>query len=311
MKRIIKVYNEHHLGDQIFNFILFNIIKSYLEENDIHIEYYCNDEHHDQLSEFNYSKNIKIISINDPGDKGLRLWIGDPSFKINFYNYTEYGYFYNTFYVCFFNDFLKKVDIPRSIDKLEYTDPQIEERYKALDSKYNGKYSDLDFLILNSTPRSGQYDKDDNKWNKLINKLNLKYKIVTSEKTDGVNCTCDDKLTVKDIQAISAHSKKIIAVNSGVFTVLFNKDTLDNVNVVYSFSDMSFYDHPKIVNKKEIDDLNFLAEDPESFQTMEFNNSNTIFFLIIALTTFLLLNINISKVIRYIKNRIRAFNIIF
>ena len=120
------------------------------------------------------------------------------------------------------------------------------------------KYTDLDILILNSTPRSGQYYKNDAEWNPLILKLNEKYKIVTTENVPGVNCTQDDGLTVKDIAAISTNSKKIIAVSSGVITGLFNTYTLNNVEVIYTLSFSEGYEHPKIISMTNINDLNSL-----------------------------------------------------
>ena len=252
--KTIKLYNEFHLGDHIFNFILFNNIKNYIEENNIIIEYYCGKEYHEQLSEFNYSKNIHILDYVPGNDNGFHLWIGNKEFENNRW-YKIDTLSLDVIYVMFFNEFLQKQNIPIVIEKLEYKDPDLQNRYNSINTKYNGKYSDLDFLIINSTPRSGQYVKDDTKWNNLINKLNEKYKVVTSEKLEGVNCTCDDKLSVKDIQAISSHSKKIIAVSSGVITVLFNSDTLNNVETIYSFSNLDKYDHPKFINKEEIDHL--------------------------------------------------------
>ena len=72
MTRTIKLYNEFHLGDQIFNFILFYNIKTYLEKNEIFIDYYCNGSYHNQIHEFNCSetsdgfKESFLESIQDP-----------------------------------------------------------------------------------------------------------------------------------------------------------------------------------------------------------------------------------------------------
>ena len=39
MSRIIHLHNEYHLGDNVFNFILFYNIKKYIEQHNIIIYY--------------------------------------------------------------------------------------------------------------------------------------------------------------------------------------------------------------------------------------------------------------------------------
>jgi hypothetical protein len=261
----IKVYNEWHLGDHIFNFIMLNNVKDYLEHNNVIIEYYCESVYHSQLSEFNFSNNVRIKDYCK-NNNGFNLWIGNSrDFEINAYNYNGNGYKYDDFLVLYFNNFLKKQSIPIVINKLEYNDPTISNYYETIDKKYNGKYSNLDILILNSTPRSGQYVKDNDKWTPFILKLNKKYKIVSTEKVDGVYCTWDDHLTVKEIQAISSHSRKIIAISSGPITSLFNTLTLENVEVIYSFSYADKYAHPKFVNMVDTNELDFLLDIGECY----------------------------------------------
>jgi len=256
MSKIIKLYNRFHLGDQIFNFILFYNIKDYIEENNITIHYYCNKDYHWQLSEFNCSKNIVILELNPSMDDGLHVWIGDRIFDTCWYTMCDnFQRKLNLFYVAFFNEVLQKLKMPVRFKTLEYTDPELLTRYDRVNQRCNNKYAELDFLILNSTALSGQYYRIDAEWNPLILKLNEKYRIVTTEKVPGVHCTQDDRLTVKDIAAVSTKVKKIIAVSSGVITGLFNTYTLNNVEVIYTFSYNDCYEHPKIISKRDIKEL--------------------------------------------------------
>lgn len=258
MSKLIKLYNRFHLGDQIFNFILFYNIKNYIEENDITIHYYCNNEYHWQISEFNCSKNILIFELNPNVklDDGLHVWIGDRIYDICWYTQADaFQRKLNLFYVAFFNEVLQKLKIPVPFKKLEYSDPDLLTRYDQVNQRCNNKYAELDFLILNSTALSGQYYRNDAQWIPLILLLNEKYRIVTTEKVPGVNCTQEDRLSIKDIAAVSTKVKKIIAVTSGVITGLFNTYTLSNVEVIYTFSYNDCFKHPKIVSKTNITDL--------------------------------------------------------
>jgi len=272
MYRVIKLYNKFHLGDNVFSFILFYNIKEYIENNNIIIFYYCNKEYIQYLLEFKCSDNIIILENNDYN--GLNIHIGNENLKLNWYNYNEITKnfedlkvniinkrHYEIFYISFFNNLLEELNIPIIFEKLEYDDPELLNRYNNINQIYDNKYSNIDILILNSIARSGQYEINDNEWNELINNLNKKYKIITTEKVEGINCTRDDNLTIKDIAAISINSKKIIAVNSGVVPGLFNKYTLNNVEAVYIFDNNVCYQNSKFKDVCNIHELNFLLED--------------------------------------------------
>ena len=106
--------------------------------------------------------------------------------------------------------------------------------------------------------------------------MDKKYKIITSEKVEGINCTCDDKLTVKDIAALSTRAKNIIAINSGVVPGLFNSETLNNIENIYYFDNLNTYRHSKFIKKGDLDELNFFSI--EAFQTSTQYNYGILYF---------------------------------
>jgi hypothetical protein len=187
---------------------------------------------------------------------GLHVWIGDQLFDTCWFRKCDtFQRKQNIYYVAFFNEVLQKLRIPFTFTTLEYTDPELLRRYDDVNKKHQNKYDELDILIINSTALSGQYCRNDAEWNPLILKLNETYRIATTEKVPGVKCTWDDRLTIKDIAAISTKTKKIIAVNSGVVPGLFNTHTLNNVEVIYTFSYNDCYEHPKIISGTNINDM--------------------------------------------------------
>ena len=210
----------------------------------------------------------------DPSrDCGQQFWHANKEFKIN--NDNRNAPEFDLFYVEFFNQFLQSKNIPVTMKTLEYNDPELIETYNRLTS-INDKYADLDFIILNSTPRSNQYVKDDAKWNAFIKKMDKQYKIITSEKVEGVNCTCDDKFSVKDIAALSTRAKNIIAINSGVVPGLFNSETLNNIENIYYFDNFNTYRHSKFTKMKDLDDFNFFSV--EAFQSSTQSNYDILYF---------------------------------
>ena len=66
-------------------------------------------------------------------------------------------------------------------------------------------------------------------WNNFCIILNKKYKIITTKKVDGILCTLDDNLSLKDIASLSTNIKNIIAINTGVVPGLLNEYTLNNI----------------------------------------------------------------------------------
>ncbi len=256
-KQILKISNENHLGDHVFNMIFFHAITQYIEDNNIEIDYACQKQFHNQVSEFIPSKNIKLVDYYCGINNGFHLWMGNSEFENNWYNRGtgNVGFDLDTILCNIYNEFLKKQNIPLTFEKLEYHDPNLLDRYNKITELYPGKYSDLDFIIANSHPCSGQYQLDVDKWNAVIRELNKTYKIVTTTKVDGVNCTTDDNLTVKDIAALSTRAKKIIAVNSGVVPGFFNTYTLENIEAIYYFENRTTYLHPKFIKSENIEDF--------------------------------------------------------
>jgi saccharopine dehydrogenase-like NADP-dependent oxidoreductase len=110
-------------------------------------------------------------------------------------------------------------------------------------------------MILNSTPFSGQYDYKKDIWDNYIINLNNHFKIITTTKVDGVLCTYDYNLTIKDIASLSTKAKVVIAINSGVMPGLLNYYTLTTVKHFYIFDNRCYYSYPNFENKKYITDI--------------------------------------------------------
>jgi hypothetical protein len=245
--RIYHLHNPHHLGDSVFNFILFYNIKTYIEQYNIIIYYYAKKEYINQLSEFICSKNIFLLPLENKPEKSIEIWINN-----KFINYLHpIPVIYNKYYINFFNIVLKKLYINFRLKKFYYEDINLLDRFEKLDNKFKN----IDILILNSQPLSSQYSYNKKEWDIYILNLNKRFKILTTTKVSGVLCTFDDKLTIKDIAALSTRTKVVIAINSGVVPGLLNYYTLTNVKHFYIFDDRCSYSYPNFENKKRITDI--------------------------------------------------------
>lgn len=241
MSVIIDVECSNHLGDNIINFIFFYKIKDFIEQNNIIIHYYCLSQYHKNLLEFKSSENIKIFKHEN---KGYVLWQA----------LTPYSHFIEDKLCNMFNIFLKHYNIPISVDSFEYQDPELLTRYENLDDKYKN----LDILIINSKPLSGQYHYDIESWNDFIIRLSKKYLLTTTEKVNDNILSLHD-MSVKNIAAIALKVKKIIAINTGPSIPLYNTDILNNVEVIYLFgANGDKFKTRKIACVSQLNELNFL-----------------------------------------------------
>lgn len=252
LNNIYYLHNSYHLGDNVFNLILFYIIKEHIEKNNIQIYYYAKKEHLYQLKEFICSENIKLDSLENKPNNSIEIWICNNFFKY-IHSPKVFHISYNKFYINFFNNVLSKLKLNCSINKLFYIDNDLIERYDKIPSIYK----DFDILILNSQPLSGQYKYDKNLWDNYIINLNKKFRVLTTTKVDGILCTYDNRLTIKDIASLSTKVKVIIAINSGVVPGLLNYYTLTNIKHFYNFDDRCFFSYPNFENKKLITDIHF------------------------------------------------------
>jgi hypothetical protein len=241
MAGILVLQNEHHLGDHIINFIFFYKIKDYIEENNIIIHYHCLEKYHNNLVEFNCSKNI---IIKDWENIGYVLW--QETFP-NPYDYIEGK-------LCrMFNIFLKNAAIPLLVNSFEYQDPELFTRYEKLDDKYKN----IDILVINSTPLSGQYDYNKDIWDDFIIRLSQKFSVAATQKVNDNILSLHD-MSVKNIAALALKVKKIIAINTGPSIPLYNTDILNNVEVIYLFGGSGHHKTRKFKQLSKLKELSFL-----------------------------------------------------
>jgi len=269
---VINVFDLFHLGDNIINFIFFYKIKKYIEENNITINYYCYKKYHANLLEFKCSDNINICdvslvefpnnhqithrlryaTINNIKTEMYHLWQGTDNNGI-------YQPSIEDLLCTLFNLFLQHYNIPITVNEFEYQDDDLINRYSLLEQKFKN----IDILIVNSTPLSGQYPYNKAEWNDFIIKLSKKYKVAITEKINDINenIVCLSDFSLKQIAAVALGVKKIIAINTGPSIPLYNTDILNKVEMIYLFTHDSIFKSRKIKQLRNLTDLEFLTQE--------------------------------------------------
>ena len=222
--KTLHFYNINHYGDSILNLKLFYINKAIIKERGIQIHYYYNSEYIKNRSELERYVDPAVVQLHTLSEKshdGIELSMGNPIGKLRCDSHFEE--YIPEFYKQIVG-YLGLQDL--NIDTSLY---QPEEYLKDIYAKLDSKYHNLDVLIINAEPQSGQpYDKA--KMDDLCIKLSKKYRVATTTPVNSdILCTFNDGLKLQDIGAISTHAKNIVSMFSGPITACFNSETRNTV----------------------------------------------------------------------------------
>ena len=240
--KIIHCYCDHHLGDNLINIFFFSQIKQYIEQNNIEIHYYCHGQYHENVRWFLCSQNIKIFHNTQIG---YDFWQGHEDLSS--------GKFIEDILCDMFNKFLNASQIPIVVDKFEYYEQNL------FITDVPPPVDNIDVLVINSSPNSGQFHYDILEFNDFILALNNKYRVAV---TNYVNNDVVDlsKYNVRQIASLAKHVKFVIAINTGPSLGLYNRSITEHVEAIYILDDTDHYRFKtdKFVKCKNISDLHFL-----------------------------------------------------
>ena len=266
--KVINLFCNWHLGDNIFVMIYLYNCKDYIIKNNITVNFYMKEKYIKQVKEFKCCPNIHLHKIiinknciipkiiehkyealydtfsdiqacdtNIPYDaiNTTQVWNSPLEYFLKDYTLFKEGnnkYPFNKFLKNILSRVGKKVGLPK-LKKFEYTDPELLARF----DKLKNIYKKADILVINSIPRTMQFDMEKNKkaFDNCIHNLSKKHNIVTTEKVGNLPCSRDDNLSVKDIAAISTNVKYIIAINTGPLIGCLNSYALKNVKKWFEF----------------------------------------------------------------------------
>jgi hypothetical protein len=194
-----------------------------MRENNIMIHYYYGDyiTNVKELERYTNKESMMLHSYNECPADAVELWMR------NDINGISMRYF-DTYYNAFYQNILKIIGLEgRGIDTSLY---QKEDYLIDIYNKLDNKYKDIDILIINAEPKSGQFEYNKQAFDKIIHSLSKQYRIVTTAPTTpDIPCTMNDNLHLQDIGAISTHAKYILCIYSGPVVPCFNLHTKQHV----------------------------------------------------------------------------------
>ena len=240
-KKEFHFYNTSHYGDSILNLKFFYNIYEAMRENNIMIHYYYGEWIKDvsELERYTNSASMTLHPYSEAPEGAIELSMKNPVNGINALNFAEY-------YSAFYANILKIIGLEnKGIDTSLY---QKEDYLLSIYEGLDEKYKDIDILIINAEPKSGQFEYNKNDLHTIIKKLSEKYRVVTmAPSSSEIPSTNKDKLALQDIGAISTHAKYIFAIHSGALSGCFNLHTKQRVKkwiimdrAYYNFGDIPY-----------------------------------------------------------------------
>ena len=234
-------YNLYHYGDNILNLKFLRNLP--LIEKQIIIHYYYNQHYIKNARELE-EYVVPGIVLHDASaipSHSIHLWMGNNEIAPGFH-YDMFDVYYENFYKYI----LTTLRLSTIQPSLYHDDPRLLERYHTLPDKYK----EIDILIINAPPASGQFTYKKEEWDELCKYLHTKFKIATAQHvSDDIACTMRDSMTIHDIAAISTHAKYIIAAHSGPIAGCYNSYTKQSVKKWFVFHNTTEHRQLDVVDK--------------------------------------------------------------
>jgi hypothetical protein len=237
--------NGGHYGDHILNLKFFYNISEHLKQNNIFIVYYYSGhvKNVGELERYVDKECVELeISYTDVNSGSVNeIWMRNTVDNISAWdNFSQ-------FFVHLYSYILRTIKLDdKGIDTSLF---QKEDYLLDIHEKLDDKFKNVDILMLNAEPQSGQltaYNKG--QFDELARALNQKYRIVTTSLVDAsIPCSMEAGLALQDIGAISTHAKYVFGVNSGPLIPCFNSHAKANVrkwilldNSPFKFDDINY-----------------------------------------------------------------------
>jgi hypothetical protein len=255
-KKEFHFYNTSHYGDSILNLKFFYNISEKMKENNIMIHYYYGEwiKNVSELERYTDSASMTLHPYSEHPESAIELWMKNP---VNGISGGDFANYYNAFYA----NILKIIGLEdKGIDTSLY---QKEDYLLTIYEGLDDKYKDIDILIINAEPKSGQFEYNKNDFDTIIKKLSEKYRVVTtSPSSSEIPCTMNDKLALQDIGAISTHAKYIFAIHSGPLIPCFNLHTKQYVKkwIIMDRGYYNFGDIPHVL-RNTLPDINTILSE--------------------------------------------------
>lgn len=212
---IFSFYNDWHLGDCVLHLYYLRALEDYGYEHTY--DFYVRPEYISELqTQITGYKNIRILPRQYAPSNSINSWI-----NVNNYFFNDIlSWDYNNFYIRWFGYLSEKIGLINPVKSMVC-------KYKEIIN--NIPKDSWDILYINSEGFSNGYIYNKMQYDELANLLEKKFKILTTHKIDGFECTRDYNWNLLQIAGASINCKYVIGNNTSPIHLCFNKWTLPNI----------------------------------------------------------------------------------
>lgn len=248
--------NGGHYGDNILNLRFLYNNADLLKANNIFIYYHYPAGHITKVEELQRYVDGGCVELDRgaPPPDATEFWMKDDIDGVSSASFSQY-------YSLLYRNMLRTMGLEETgVDtSLFQKEDYLQGIYEGLDETYKN----IDVLILNAEPYSGQFAYVKADMDALVRKISQRFRVVTTTPVDAnIPCTMNGGLSLQDIGAISTHAKYIFGVHSGPLIPCFNAATKAHVKkwIILEKGPYNFGDIPHIVLHSLPDEQTILSE---------------------------------------------------
>lgn len=240
--REVYLYNPYHLGDSYF--VLHFLRKVCQSNNDIRFILQTAKGYWEECGSFigEFRDRILLQELKRKNE-GINGWYGSIRLKTGF---RDGAYVINERYDEFFDYLSGQIGVDNPVKGKNCTlidHPAIKEDKRNLD---------CDILLVNSLPLSRQYLYFEDQFERKVNELKERYKIVCTRSIKNVDipCTVDYRMNLLEIGNLSTKAKYVIGIATAPIIPCFNIYNIDTVKKWFVLSKRSTYSYNDRIFRK-------------------------------------------------------------
>lgn len=207
-------FNLWHLGDCLFQCLYFQRVAPTRPEDQFVL--YCQQEYHGQLSEtVEHLPNVSLRPVQERTPEALDCWIGAGEFW--------HRHHFRSDYLLFYIDWFERISAQAGLDNPFRQKKDFWFDYPAL-SKPTPLSRHYDFLVVNSPPKSGQFQYRPEELAALVARLAWRHSVVTTHPTGlpDVPATTDHNITITGVGNVSNQCDYHLMISTGPSWPTFN-----------------------------------------------------------------------------------------
>lgn len=222
----VHLFNDFHMGDCLY---LTQFAKKLAEKHRISVNLYVNPAYHNDLRAVAAEKPVFFFPTNDRPGTAINTWIGDNQY----WHRHPLALEYDNFYVEWFGDLSQRLRLETPINSKEDL---------LLDAVASPEKI-YDFLVVNSTPLSGQWHGSASAMENFMAQLvQVGYKVASTHPSRYSHfCTILNGMNLQQLSNFSTQCQRIVGVCNAPIHATLNRPNVLGKETEWWICDQGVY----------------------------------------------------------------------